>query len=719
MATTDAPQPEPSEEFTGLDNLLIKTIEASALGIEGAPKSAQIDALTNELVHLNADRKRSFFHRGFFEAVSGSQIRIGHTGENRESRLWYLAGVIMGLLRRDDPTGCSKLLGDSPALLAELCSDTNPFRVRMLLPVVYPILRDGGFRSGAVSCVKNGFPLLDPQTREQLARAILEDASDLIRNSESGDALLLLDILPEPLSNELSESAFSRRLVRKKAQCLQSLGQGHAAEVRLKELSELGDFEESIEALADLGLVAGGFSSLYGILPGRTVEEHRSLGDALNLGRSFFDMAIERDRGGDGTRSRNAHFALGVKYVVEDLSDPTRAAQHLNAAHAGMLKDPRLYERGNLVLWARFLLGLSILETCDESRLRVAAGLVRTALQSEVAFPLSLWKRCLNAATLSDDKSVAREICVELLQRRGPEVFELIRESGVLERSRELRSRYAEWITRSTRAVPALADDWELILRFSLADSQIDLASGALDQLEELAHTWDGYVDRFLALLDSAANYSPAWEPFEAEEAIVRLLEAQGRLGEASVYLQHQFWKVRAEHSRESRAEAQRILERLREWHRPEEEIAPLHLPEAIEATAAEVDEYESEEQALRSGPIIRLLFVGGDERQARHDESVSKDLAENYPSIKVEFEHPGWGSNWKPLSDRIETHLRDFHALVLSNLLRTNMGRSLRKMCDAETPWFACSGNGPGMITDSIVRAAMQVVRLRKMPKI
>lgn len=712
-------QPESSEEFTSLDNLLIKTIVASALEIEGSPERAQIDDITDELLHLNADRKRSFFHRGFFEAVAGSEIRITHAGENSESRLWYVAGVIMGFVRRHDPSGCAKLIGDSPALLDELCRDTNAFRVRMLLPVVYPIFRDAGFREAAASYLKHGLPRLDPGKRARLGRQILEDASDLIRDSEAGDALRLLETLPEPSGDDLSAAAFARRLVRKKAQCLQSLGQGPAAELRLKALSELGDFDESIEALADLGLLAGGFSILYGIVPGRTVEEQRSLATALERGRAFFEQAIERDREGDGTRSRNAHFALGVVYAVAETSDSARAAQHLNVALSGMLKDSHFYERGNLVVWARFLFGLSLLETCDETRLRTAAGLIRAALQSEVAFPLSLWTRCLTATTVFDDKSLACEICEELLKRRGSEIFDLIRQSGVLERSRELRSRYADWIATATRAVPALADDWELILRSSLADNQYDLAETALDQLEGLAHTWDGYVDRFLALLADATNYSPAWQPSEAEESIVRLLESQGQFGEASEHLQRQFWKVRAEQSREARSELEGILQRLREWNRPDAEIEMLHLPAVIEAAAAEMDEAGSIENALREGATISILFVGGDERQARHDESVASGLADKYPAIKVEFEHPGWGSNWAPVANQIEASLRDYHALVLSNLVRTNMGRRMRKMCDAETPWFACSGTGPGMITESIVRAAIQVVRLRKVPKI
>ena len=374
------------------------------------------------------------------------------------------------------------------------------------------------------------------------------------------------------------------------------------------------------------------------------------------------------------------------------------------------------------MVWARFLLGLCILETCDETRLRAAAGLVRTALQSDVSFPLTLWTRCLTAAGVFDDKSLALEICEELLKRRGPEILDLIWQSGVLERSGELRSRYADLIRITPRAVSALADDWELILRASIAEGQFDLAETALDQLEGLAHTWDGYVSRFLSLLSDAKNYSPAWEPSDAEQTTVRLLEAQGRFSEAAECLQRRFWKVRGERSHNARTDAEAILEQLREWRRPEEEIGALreHLPAVVEPTPDELDDAAAVKAQLEDGAVVRILFVGGDERQARHDAAVIDALAAKYPSITVQFEHPGWGSNWAPVCDQIEAHLRDYDALVLSHLVRTNMGRRVRKMCDAETPWYRCTGKGPGMIMDSLVKAAMQVLHFRRRaPKI
>ena len=191
----------------------------------------------------------------------------------------------------------------------------------------------------ASSYMKHGFAELKAEKRRQLAQRLLEGASEMIRDGNAADALILLDTLPEPSASELRTGSFERQLLRKKAQCLQALGQSQAAESRLQLLADLSDFDESIEALADLGLLAGGFSILYSVVPGKTQEEQYSLATALERGRAFFEQAVQRDSKGEGTRSRNAHFALGVIHAVGQTPDPARAVRHLNAALAGMLKD--------------------------------------------------------------------------------------------------------------------------------------------------------------------------------------------------------------------------------------------------------------------------------------------------------------------------------------------------------------------------------------------
>jgi hypothetical protein len=144
------------------------------------------------------------------------------------------------------------------------------------------------------------------------------------------------------------------------------------------------------------------------------------------------------------------------------------------------------------------------------------------------------------------------------------------------------------------------------------------------------------------------------------------------------------------------------------------------HLPETVEPARGSSEGVDPIETALRNGEELKLLFVGGDERQAKHDGVVRRELAAPYPGLHISFEHPGWGSNWAGLCDQIESDLHGYDGVVLSHLVRTNMGRRIRRMCDEQTPWFACRGLGPQSIARSIVGAARTILELRKVaPKI
>jgi hypothetical protein len=104
----------------------------------------------------------------------------------------------------------------------------------------------------------------------------------------------------------------------------------------------------------------------------------------------------------------------------------------------------------------------------------------------------------------------------------------------------------------------------------------------------------------------------------------------------------------------------------------------------------------------------VRILFVGGDERQALHDERVRKMLEGSYPWIEVRFIHTGWTSNWGKSASQIARLIPNYSALVVMSFVPTKLGRAVRKAAGRhQTPWHACTGRGPESIVNSIVSAA------------
>jgi hypothetical protein len=719
---SDAPEeiPETSEEFTTLDNLLIQTIVNTALKIEGAPSREQLDDLTDELLSLNGHRKRSFFHRGFYDAIFSEEISANREGENSESRLWYVAGAIMGWARQHKSKWIVDFFSAHPEILDEVVTDQNPLRMRMVLPVLYPVCLEHGLHPSCVRLLNGGLAYLQGAKQLRFRQQVLSDSSAFLRDGDAATAMSYLETLPEPALEDENLpyvlSSFGRRLIRKKAQCLQLLGQMESAENRLKQLAALGDFEESIEALTDLGLIVGGFESLYSILPDRDRDLYTTKIRALERGRTMFEDALRRAVGPQEVRGRNAHFALGILELFRETAQPAKAARHLSLALVGMLQDEEAYRAGSLIDWTKLLAGMAVLETCDESRVATASSNIRQALRSEAAWPAWLLVECLEAVALHEDGVLLAGITEALLKVDETGAFPKLRSTDALKKIPTLLAKYARWVDEAKLSVQEIETEWSYVLKTSLDLRNLSLAEEALEALEALAHDWTDFTDRFLSLLGDATNYSPAWTPFDANEASIRLLESRGRFDEAARILEQRFWTARVERTPQAKADCEAILAALEEMGRSGTDLAAMRssLPDFSESATEQDKDYDLAKQKLKEGARVCILFVGGNETQAQYDEQVRRDIEKNYSGVVVEFEHPGWGSNWAPVCDLIERRLGTYDGVVLSHLVRTNMGRRLRKMCGESPPWFACRGKGASSIQRSIIEAAIRCYELR-----
>lgn len=116
-------------------------------------------------------------------------------------------------------------------------------------------------------------------------------------------------------------------------------------------------------------------------------------------------------------------------------------------------------------------------------------------------------------------------------------------------------------------------------------------------------------------------------------------------------------------------------------------------------------EEYREEAPVEEEEPLsVRILFVGGDERQEAHQEPVREAVEERDDRIHVDFYHPGWSSNWGSDLDRVLQRLPDYDGVALMRFIRTEFGRQLRQELDV---WYPCTTAGRRSMTESIVQAA------------
>ncbi|MGH9152541.1 MAG: hypothetical protein ACRD03_09125 [Acidimicrobiales bacterium] len=107
-------------------------------------------------------------------------------------------------------------------------------------------------------------------------------------------------------------------------------------------------------------------------------------------------------------------------------------------------------------------------------------------------------------------------------------------------------------------------------------------------------------------------------------------------------------------------------------------------------------------------GRPVHVVFVGGNETQARYADPIDAELEERHGGrVRVTWVHPGWATNWSATAHQVEALLDEADALVLMRFVRTNLGRHLRRISSsAGIPWVACTGHGKASLMASIEEA-------------
>ncbi len=704
-------EPESTEEFTTLDNWLIRSAVASACGEIGALSEEQLADMIEEVVDLNADRRRSHFHRGYLDGLFSRPFHFSFNGENAERRAWYFTGVMMGLLRRGVRDECLKMIRQQPDLTREVAEGQQTPCGKMLLLELYPILMESSSFQLCRSWLRHQLHRFELSRRRQMIHTVYEDAAGFVRRGNAPEALQFLELVIDHLESPHEvESDFTGFLLpkarRKLAQAHQVQGNFSLAEKVFEDLLSGPDFDQTPELLADLGLIKGGFRGLRDIRPRAKPTANQSLRESLQRGEDCFRRAVEQ-HGQDAT---NAHFALGILALLKGDRKAENAAMHLEQSLSRMLAHQRAYDQADHIISAKFCLAVALLECAEPSQFQRATDLVGQALDSEIPFPLELWERCLKAASLFDDSSLAVTIAEKLLELRGDAACQLLRSSGVLKEAPKLRDSYISCRQYMNLSPEERWKDWILILEAAISDHCPEQAETALDHLETLALENSDLRGKFIHLLSKRKKlWQPIWEEDETHHALVRLYESEGRTTDASLILERLFYRRKAVGAAHELEEARLILEEFKRLTPDHENVSLLEsqLKAAQKPLAAELSPGRKVRRRLEEGAQIKLIYVGGNETQAQYEEEIRNRLGE-WPGVEVHFYFPGWGAEWAGLMNELRTRIPEVDAVVLSFLVRTNFGRHVRKICDNHSPWFPCTGRGRKSIEESLRRASL-----------
>ena len=199
--------PEETHEFTTLDRQLVRTIVDVAQEIEGALEPDAVVDLVEELIELNSNRHRSFFHLGFADVVLDRTLRSELPAQNESRVRWYWAGVLNGLAREARWSEIVEHFDAEPAVraLGQSGQGASSTSARLVFRALIRADRPGD----AAGFLTTAALLENPR----LTALVHEEATKLLGQDRAAEARALMDLLGglPPSPSTTSRASIPRR----------------------------------------------------------------------------------------------------------------------------------------------------------------------------------------------------------------------------------------------------------------------------------------------------------------------------------------------------------------------------------------------------------------------------------------------------------------------------------------------------------------------------
>ena len=689
-----------SMEFTVLDRVLIEQVVRAAMQIEGSLDAVQVEELIETTARLSDKWYRAQFHLGFMDVLlPGRAPRFERPGDNQQRRAWYLAGVIAGLVRSHDTAGLHKVCDERGDDLRTTLTDPGGPGASIARTAFRLLLETGRITDG-VKILRGQLDYLGLD----FANEALETATLFIRQANFEAAKALVDELTQHSFDEDEEAGveiFQLQLSRRRAQCLQAAGDFEGAEREYREILKTGEDKSSPDLLADIGLAKGRFRSLADVRLPEGLEERIAMRESLARGEDCFHEAVERF----GSRSPKAAYALAVlgylrwRFATEKEKEARReqAAVSASAAVSSILSSEyaAVYRELGALGQSYFMLAVARMSGLDDVQGREAMAAWQAITEEAGRLPLPDLKVLMQAAE-PYSSAIADAIAESVWNYRREEATSILIDGPWMSRSPRLRTAVISIARQEQTPRTERIRLWKALIPQLIKANDFVFAEEGLSELEKLAQTetdcasvLDFYADR--------KNYDPVLKEADAGWARIYLLRRLGRDAECVAELRRLFFVVRDNQP----WEAEQILQAAEDWNLD---------PRLREQLRAAMPRLESEaspnvEERLRRGESVRIVFIGGNEVQARYDVDVREEIREKWPGVNVHFEHTAWSSNWGREIDRLTGRANEADAVVLMYMMRTMLGRQLRAAL--KKPWIPCTSTGKGGILLSLQRAA------------
>jgi hypothetical protein len=281
--------------------------------------------------------------------------------------------------------------------------------------------------------------------------------------------------------------------------------------------------------------------------------------------------------------------------------------------------------------------------------------------------------------------------------------------SGAVESDPRLQVTYLAWLESSSEPTETKWDQATALLGAGWKNGG-SAPEDALDFLSFLAFQDERLAGKLIELLAKLGPSDGMLSQQELTTLRARLHASRGELQQAVGLLTPLFFSVANAQDQYLQQMALAIYDDVKEM---KGDLVPLESLKQKLLAQLEPDEALDPDLVKEAGEI-NVIYVGGNETQKRYEEDVRKTFASKYPNVSIEYFYPGWSSNWNKVVDVIRPKLVKADGMLLSYYVRTMFGRTIRKACPDNCPWWGADGHGKASIIRGLEKA-IQHAALRK----
>ena len=702
-------------ELTLLDQVLIDVIVQSADDQHGARDAVTVSSILKEFKDLNTHRHQSRYLLGFHAALSGQGLPTRTGAENDQRRAWRVAGWLIGHFRREGDEACNRIeqlsLQDRTAVLS------LPDAARTIADrLVGALINQSKYRQ-----VDPWLRFVAPPTLASCA----DHARRLIRDGKAAEAAMLANAVAGValVNNAAGPMIFEIMLdaILAQANAERALGRFDRA------LETVSGAEQLCQRLAEVPEEGRSIvpESMVQIRAEAAAERYLCSMRIKDVDELWFvdDSSIER------IRQLLAPASSTLAEIIANRQMPSPAVTYCVALWCILqpASSARNLATETCLPWLETLgaqPGAVALGTCTATT-ATRLWLMRALLLAREGGPML--SRCIeDIATFESNNPrlpfvAIRDAIENGLTEDAANVDRLITPRLASDVQRFVKSGLMKAAVQKSHVVARLREDLPALLRdLPRADAVAVVVAlfGALAENGGKRQDLQAIGDELLALINDFSEGAP-----DAIEALQHggrgasiwgeddycaidfelALHCRGPFRDSARYRLMRRASVLERAMRHD--EAEECLEMAESLGEPRESTEGLRLAIAGNRAANIASHTTNAAGQVRR---VRVLFVGGDDRQRKEQDNIRRLVAAHRRNVEIDFEHPGWGSNWSPKLDTAVRKLPKTDIVVILRFTRTIYGEKLRNaISTAGKQWRPTYGHGAPAIARAIVRAA------------